>query len=55
MPDESDVSIQKITIIVKKVGMGVDSDIDYKKVDVCRLRIHTLVFANKADTLTQSR
>ena len=24
-------SIQKITIIVKKVGMGVDSDVDYKK------------------------
>ena len=31
LPDESDVSIQKITIIVKKVGMGVDSDVDYKK------------------------
>ena len=30
LPDESDVSIQKITIIVKKVGMGVDSDVDYQ-------------------------
>ena len=35
--------------------MGVDSDVDYKKVDVCRLRIHIRVFANKADTLTQPR
>jgi hypothetical protein len=27
LPDESDVSIQKKTIIVKKVGMGVDSKV----------------------------